>query len=525
MNKTVNCNLAGIVFHMDEDAYAKLHQYLLTIRKYFSGSEGQEEILADIEARFAELFQEKLKAEQQVVSMADVNQAIEVMGQPEAYLDEDEGIGSAESAPRSSSKRMFRDPDHSYIGGVCGGLGAYFGIDPVIFRLIFLALFFGAGTGLVLYIILWIILPEAKTAAEKLEMRGKPVTASNIGKVISEEFEDVRSRVGKQASKFKQSGGQNKFKDGLDDLLEGFFAILGFVLKFALKLFGFAMILLGVVIIIGLLSGFFGFGFILFPYIDHHPLYGLEYETLSSMFFVAESQLTWILIGIGMFGAVPVMHLLYLGIRMLFKLDPMPKVLNASLATIWVISLIILASNVVSIALDFRSSGNHIKEYTLEAKPDQVILLDIGEDMFSLSEYDIYFDENHNLLCDDVELDIKRSYSNDVVLRVRTEAQGRDKRTAYYYAKDVSYEYEQQDSIIRFNDFLSINRGDKWRAQKVELDLLIPLGQEIHLGENLTKIIYDIDNVHNMWDNDMVNHIWRMQSTGLTCIDCIDTDF
>ncbi|GAW89982.1 hypothetical protein FPS14_contig00036-0014 [Flavobacterium psychrophilum] len=182
MNKTVNMNLGGFFFHIDEDAYQKLNRYFDAIKKSLS-SDGREEIMNDIESRVSELFSEKLTGAKQVISLKEVDGVIAVMGQPEDYKIEDE-------APRqpnynyasSGSRKLYRDKENGIIGGVLAGLGYYFGIDKVWLRLIMLVLLLSFGTGFLLYIILWIVMPEAVTTTEKLEMQGEPINISNIEK-------------------------------------------------------------------------------------------------------------------------------------------------------------------------------------------------------------------------------------------------------------------------------------------------------------------------------------------------------
>lgn len=186
MNKTVNINLAGVFFHIDEDAYLKLQRYLEAIKRSFTDSQGQSEIISDIEARIAELFSERVQNEKQVVRIKEVDEVITIMGQPEDYLVDDE-IFEDEPQPtyqRSSrpTKKLYRDTENSYIGGVSAGLGHYFGIDALWIRLIWILLIIGAGTGVLLYILLWVLVPEAKTTSEKLTMTGEPVNISNIEK-------------------------------------------------------------------------------------------------------------------------------------------------------------------------------------------------------------------------------------------------------------------------------------------------------------------------------------------------------
>jgi phage shock protein PspC (stress-responsive transcriptional regulator) len=190
MKKTFSVNLGNRVYNIDEDAYLKLNAYIERIEGHFSDQKEREDIINDIELRISELFSERLGVNKQVVTMTDVNEVIRIMGDPH------EISGSEEEPPRqwerkSGTRRMYRDPDDRMIAGICGGLAAYLDIDPVIVRLIFVVLLF-TGVGVLVYIILWIVIPEARTTAQKLEMRGDPVNTSNIGNFFRDEFESVK---------------------------------------------------------------------------------------------------------------------------------------------------------------------------------------------------------------------------------------------------------------------------------------------------------------------------------------------
>ena len=185
MNKTVNINLAGIFFHIDEDAYLKLQRYLEAIKRSFTDSQGRSEIISDIEARIAELFSERIQNEKQVIGNKQVEAIISIMGQPEDYLVDDE-IFEDEPQQRTytkaRSKKLYRDTETSYVGGVSSGLAHYFGIDAIWVRILWIILVLGFGTGILIYILLWILVPEAKTTSEKILMTGENVTISNIEK-------------------------------------------------------------------------------------------------------------------------------------------------------------------------------------------------------------------------------------------------------------------------------------------------------------------------------------------------------
>lgn len=198
MNKTVNINLGGMFFHIDENAYQKLSRYFEAIKRSLTNSNGQDEIIKDIEMRIAELFSEKHANGKQVITLEELDEVIAVMGQPEDYrIDSDENEASAPKFTQQTkaTKKLYRDKDGGIIGGVLAGLGHYFGIDKVWIRVLFLILLFTFGFGIIPYIILWIVMPEAVTTSEKLEMTGEPVTISNIEKKVREEFDNVSEKI------------------------------------------------------------------------------------------------------------------------------------------------------------------------------------------------------------------------------------------------------------------------------------------------------------------------------------------
>jgi phage shock protein PspC (stress-responsive transcriptional regulator) len=194
MKITVSINLGGYFFNIDEDAYAELKMYLRNLELHFAGEESSSEILSDIETRMAELFRAKVTSYKQVINIEDVRQAISVLGTPEDISDSD-GPKSREKFSSPGYHRMYRDPDNRVIGGVCSGMGAYWNIDPVILRIIFIALILAGGVGVIVYLILYIVLPEAKTTAQKIEMKGEPVNIHNIKEAVKNEFDSVRKNM------------------------------------------------------------------------------------------------------------------------------------------------------------------------------------------------------------------------------------------------------------------------------------------------------------------------------------------
>ncbi|MBI3233184.1 MAG: PspC domain-containing protein, partial [Bacteroidetes bacterium] len=251
MEKIINITIGNFTFTIEEPAFDILKKYLNDLEIHFSATEGKEEIISDIEIRIGELLNQKVSEAKKVVNAADIIQVIEQMGNPS-------DIGEGESQEQEKStyenrnystyrrRRVFRDPDNSKIGGVCGGVAAYFDIDPVWLRLAFVISVFFFGTGVLLYIILWVVLPEANTASEKLEMRGEPIDVNNIEKTIKENLKKVKSDF---KDYYQKEGKQNMRKGGAlaSSFLADLFHQVGFII---LRIVGGFLLLLGLILLV-----------------------------------------------------------------------------------------------------------------------------------------------------------------------------------------------------------------------------------------------------------------------------------
>jgi phage shock protein PspC (stress-responsive transcriptional regulator) len=174
MKITESINIGGLVFTIDNDALIRLQNYLNSIERYFTSKEEREEILADIEARIADLFQQQLNDKKEVIEISDVDHIIETLGMPEDFLPPNQEKTKYTFNERQNRyNRLYRDTDNTILGGVCSGLGHYFNADPVIIRVLFVLLTFFAAGGIILYIVLWVVLPPAISLAEKNEMKGQ----------------------------------------------------------------------------------------------------------------------------------------------------------------------------------------------------------------------------------------------------------------------------------------------------------------------------------------------------------------
>ena len=218
MKKVVTINISGHSFYIDEDAFARLEDYLKKLEVWSHNKESGREIYADIEARIRELFEEKINPATSVITMPLVEEIIAIMGQPEDFSEEtsedqeDRFKSGASNSTPPPRRRLYRDVEDRVIGGVCSGIAAYFNIDRVFVRVLFAVLpFLSFGTIIPIYIILWIAIPPALTASQRLEMQGHDVNISNIEKNIRDEYHKVKN-------KFQQSSAYRKGEDYLSGI-------------------------------------------------------------------------------------------------------------------------------------------------------------------------------------------------------------------------------------------------------------------------------------------------------------------
>ncbi|WP_319501092.1 PspC domain-containing protein [uncultured Draconibacterium sp.] len=207
MKRTLTINISGTVFHIEEDAYEALQKYMVLLKNYFGKDDDGKEIFADIEARIAEIFTEKSGKKNQAITLEWVEELIETLGTPENFSEE-AGEEEPLAGHKSRKRKLYRDPEQTIIAGVCGGLAAYFDMDPVVIRLIVVLLaLFTSGAGLLVYLLLWVIVPKAVTTTQRLEMKGEEVTIKNIEKFLKDEVDAVKESYKKiKKSKFFSKG-------------------------------------------------------------------------------------------------------------------------------------------------------------------------------------------------------------------------------------------------------------------------------------------------------------------------------
>ena len=492
MKKTVTANISGIVFHIDEDAYEKLGRYLSNVKSHFNAEAGSDEILSDIEGRIAEMFQEKITASKKVINIEDVNEVIAQLGEPEQMAEpEEEPKSKGHKYEEKAQKRLYRDPDDKYIGGVSGGLGAFFNIDPVWIRVAFVVFTFVYGFGPLLYIILWIVVPKAKTTAERLEMRGEKVNISNIEKSIKEELNELKDNIKEFSEETKQHF-KKKEKSKVDRDRSAQMAA-GLVQVFV-KAAGIILIFLAFSFLVFLISAifFFPFGFEI-----SHGIFGTSLPEIFSAFLTSTQWVNLALISIVLIIGIPVFWMLMTGIQLLFDIKTTSKYLGLITFIIWLAAIAILSISAVNGARNFTSHHEISSEYVLETTewPNLYIRLNesgvphdvIRRNRFQVARWSYMWQESTDKAMGVPELRLKASGNDQITLEVIKESRGPSIRQAAMNSESINFSFYQKDSLLILDPVFYFDKDDGWRNQKVKLELSIPEDKVAMLQKNFRK--------------------------------------
>ncbi|MDD4426584.1 MAG: PspC domain-containing protein, partial [Mariniphaga sp.] len=377
MKKTFTINMSGTVFHIEEDAYEVLQKYLVKLKNHFGSEEDGKEILADIEARIAEIFIDKTSDENRVITSLLVYQVIETMGTPEDFAEEE--IETEEYIPVTKRrKRLYRDPEHRVMGGVCSGLGAYFNMDPVILRILFVVLLIVTSIlpALLAYFILWIAVPKATTTTQRLEMRGQEATIKNIEKSIREEVKEVKESY----KKFKNSESYSQGKKKVEGAGQVTYNVFKLILKIALVALGVILIISGFLGLLGLISSLtIGHSLVNeWPMIWSPEINFPEFLT----HFVEPGIMRLSIIFVGVLAGIPLLAILYIGSKLVFRYKSNNTVIGLGLAGVWILSLILLVILSINQIGNFKNQASIVENYTLPCDSCQTLWLKSGEDRY-----------------------------------------------------------------------------------------------------------------------------------------------
>ena len=520
MNKTVTINLGGIVFHIDEDAYQKLSRYFDAIKRSLNNSSGQEEIIKDIEMRISELLSEKLISDKHVIGLKEIDEVISVMGQPEDYIIEDDSKAESNYQAYKKSKKLYRDKDKGMIGGVAAGLSHYLGIDVVWIRVILLLFFFGFGTGILAYIILWIATPEAVTTSEKLEMTGEPVTISSIEKKVREEFDSVSEKF--KNVDYDKYG--NQIKTGAEKFGNSLSEIISTIFKVFAKFLGVILIITGVTVLFFLFVGIFTLGtgyWITFPWTE----------------FVDAGNFTdypiWVF-GLLMFLGVgiPFFFLTLLGFRLLSpSMKSIGSIAKYTLLALWILAIAALISIGIQQASEVAYEGKTIKKETLNILPTDTLQIEFRynenytNDLDDTNNFRFVQDASRNevIYSNNIHFEIEKTDEKAPYIQIERRARGKSFNEAKKRAEKIQFGYRLEGKKLLLDNYLLTAVSEKFRDQEVAIYLYLPEGMLFKVdksAQHYNQSNNDFFNLHYSSDD----YLYKVNETQVKCLNCPDNE-
>ena len=519
MNKTVNINLGGMFFHIDEDAYQKLTRYFDAIKRSLSNSSGHDEIIKDIEMRVSELLTDKQKSDKHVIGLKDVDEVIAVMGQPEDYIIEDDlkEAQTNNNASNRRSKKLYRDKEKGMIGGVASGLGHYFGIDAVWIRIVLILLVFaGFGTGILAYIILWVVTPEAITTSEKLEMTGEPVNISNIEKKVREEFESVSGKL--KNVDYDKYG--NQIKTGASKLGNSFGDFIMSVFKVFAKFLGIILIISGFAVLISLFIAVFTLGSSSFINVPWQGF--IEAGNFTDYPIWSFGLLMFFAVGI------PFFFLILLGFKLLTpNLKSIGNIAKYTLLAIWLIAIAILISIGVKQASEIAYDGKTVQKQTINLMPNDTLYVKFKyneyytDDINDRDEFKFVQDSaNHDLIySNNVSLRILHTDEKLPYIQIEKTAKGKSFQDAKQRAEKINYGIKIEGNHLILDNYILTEVSNKFRGQEIELSLYLPEGTLLKPDASVENYDRSDDEFFNMhYSSD--NYIYKVESSQIKCLNC-----
>ncbi|WP_316828181.1 PspC domain-containing protein [Pedobacter miscanthi] len=526
MEKTIIINIGNTIIHIEESAYELLKAYLNEVKQYFANHADDLEIVTDIENRIAELLTEQLEEQKkQVVDSANVKSVIAQMGKVQDFDTAEEGeeepVVNNTYQHQYVEKKLYRDMDDRVVAGVCAGIAHYVNADPKWIRLATFLISFLGGFGLLVYALLWIIMPKAKSRVERMEMKGEPANLQGFQKNLDEELQAVKERLGEVNKHAQPILGRlgifiGEFFEWLGRFISGtgkviFKVIAGFIVVFGV------LFLLALIIGVAAFQGFWD-----------ASIY--EYFPFS---IVNEGNRGIILFGAFIVCFVPILALVLFSIRVAFNKQAINKTLSFALLIIWLAGVAVTGYQAAKISSEFKQHAELTQTTDLKSYPVYTINIDKSK-YFSKEDsvaYHIDANNRHQIVVDDFEdgpfvspnhirIDINKSETGVTRLTQKYESQGKTFQSALQNAQNISYSYEVKNSELIFSPRFQLRKGTIWRNQEVRLNLEIPVGTKLILKEDAYRY------VNNYWTWDCRNtendhndySVWVMTEDGLKCV-------
>ncbi len=498
MKETIKINLNQRLFDLDADAYQKLKDYLDSLKNYFrTTSEEAEDILQDIEQRIAELLQNKLGISKQVVTLFDIEEVIQLMGTVddfarEADLQDDIGANQKERVREESStdfhkqhRRLYRDIDNNILGGVCSGIASYFNVDTVWIRLAFIILLLFNGLGFLVYVILWIAMPGARTTAQKLQMKGKAVTIDNIQQSVKSEFIKVKDNL----SNFSKSESYIKAQHTAAEAFSAIGNVFLVFFKVILGIIGIAFALAGIVLIIGLITTLVAGG----SFFD----WNLHFIPIKEYIFPMMHSFSLFGIALSLVILIPVVAILVGLVKLIFNVKSHNSILTAFAWTFWVLALVFVIASVASDEKFISYSYKYSENKTIDFPANKVLYIDLEEDTWSkngIEQYSIFGKEiihsDYNEVCYiRPQIEFRSFEKNEPEILVEHTAA--IPAFTREFRDDLQYYWHLNDSVLLLDEYFSIDEDHIWQLPGVRITIFLPDEQKVVIDRDIKKLSKD----------------------------------
>lgn len=527
MNKLLFVNIGGVVFQIDDSAYRTLDQYLDSIRRKYANTAEGDEIIRDIENRIAELFLEKV-GERGAITMQYVEEVIRLMGAPEDFesaQSEQTHHSQQQHQYGQSTTRFFRDKDNNVLGGVCSGLAAKFGIDALWLRLAFLVAFFFAGTGFLLYIILWIIIPEAKTTAEKLEMRGERVDIDNIERSVRDGARQFSKRMNAFGEEVKSTFSQEnmeKTRRNTGDFIEqtvGAFAPIGRTIA-RIVAFGIMLVCMLIIVVVSV------------ELISNWGRHFMDVNFLGSHITQGTNQ-AWLLVTCALaLILIPLLGIIISMVKYLLGIKKRTRFISTTLSVIWSVALFTTIYIAITIGRNFQYEANVNTKFPVVQPANENLYLQLqmidGDWPFN-GHFDkhgpfkkdsdgpfVQWDGQDSLAFKQISVIFERSADSNYVVLVNKLARGYDKTEAKENAQMFVYSLQQTgDSVLHIPSLITLQQDEPWREQEVEVVVRVPVNKYVTIDHRLENYIEYNEFVSDVRKPQLFDNRLRMTTAGL----------
>lgn len=501
MDKTININLGGTLFQIDEEAYRMLRNYLQEIDRKFRHTPGGNETIEDIETRIAEIFQSQ-KGTAGIISVENVIDMIRVIGKPEDFQQPETGISGTGTSftGYGSGKKLFRNPENRIIGGVCGGLGAFINTDPVWIRILFVIAAFFFGIGIFVYLALWLAVPIAAGDSQRKEMYGSRNNLAMPGQ--------------------SENNVSNKVGNAIDASFRAVGNVLFVIVRIVLIAFGVCFVATG---FLSLLT------FVMIT-VFHYPgafstdVVGVSISYLPDFlnYIISPALVPWVKALIALVITIPLLMLIYGGVRLIFWFRARDGYIWLAGFVIWAMSAAALSIMLFNEGIGFAEKGRTYHRETITPVPDtlyiraaarihdlkydkEIVIPEEEEDVFYINDEkkEIYFRTS---------LSVYPAEDKKVTVEVIKSSAGRSRLDAERKSERLIYNTNIEKKTVSLDEYFTIPSGTKWSFDYVRVKIYVPEGTIIHMDKTVERLFHSYDDDDFVYDP--VKRYWMMTDDG-----------